>query len=171
MSCPPCHEGSSQRSTRALHKLEHRKFQLDITKQVLHHQLGQTPGNRPQKTEGTPSLGVDSSSTRHGAEQPDLSCSCFESSRSFWPKPLCVRPMDLNLFLISQGRFWWALKALPAWPGSSPGQAPRPWVCIRNSSAQAGPPGPASVLIIMIKWKERTQSINSHSCDFFYSTL
>lgn len=49
--------GSSQRCTRALHKLEHRKCQSDITKQIFHRQLGQTPGKTPKKPEGTPSLG------------------------------------------------------------------------------------------------------------------
>lgn len=37
----------------APHKLEQRKFQLDITKQVF----GQTPGNRPPKNWGNSILG------------------------------------------------------------------------------------------------------------------
>lgn len=124
--------GSSQRCTRVLHKLEHRKSQLSITKQVLHLHLGQTPGNRPQKTDGTPSLG--------GFKLNQTWCWATQSKLLlFWalqilltqitlcvtlgPKPVSDQPGQVLVSCCL------VLKALSPWPGSSSEQGPHPCVC------------------------------------------
>lgn len=141
-------------------KLEHRKFQSGVSKQVLPHEGGQTLGQRTKKAEVSPAL-----------ERFRLQLDMVLSQEMYKRSPdIPSDPRVKSLFLNNHTRFQWA--AVWVWIHCLLSQAALQgknylpvWVW---AISQPGPQGPVSIPIIITKWKEKKLSIASHSCDFFF---